>query len=338
MLWKNFKLIPCFVFIIFSAYSQVTSSIYISYSSLIQKGESLILDDNFKDAIEYYEEAFNFCKPLASDCFTAIQLAAVNKNSKRFKQFLLKGFEAGLECHDLLSDSLINSYVKERKLNRFLKNNYATNRSKYEDGLDYYLLDTLNNLSKIDNRYKTMYLDSLARVDTLNRNIYEKKYDSIVSNLVENSLVPLIKKFGYPGERLTGVNRVGQISDPYNYSFSNNKALFILLHYYRNPKTCEYNSLFKNEVYKGNMRPEVFASIMDFQFKFGKNTYCKAKPYNQWHKSEDSSDFELINERRRQIGLGSFQDEDEKNKRGMNICYKYDNKDYKHIRLFYWCG
>ncbi|WP_339666975.1 hypothetical protein [Maribacter arcticus] len=320
------------------SFSQNSSSVFIQYSSLVQKGESLLLEDNFKKALHYYDDALQTCTPLASDCFTAMQLAAFNNNRKLFKIFMIKGFKAGLTKVDLTKDSLLLSYLNEKKLNDFAEVKYRKNRFKYEKGLNQFIVDTLNKLSIIDNRYKTMYLDSLARGDTLNRNIYEKKYDSIVSNLVEKSLMPLIEKFGFPGQRLTGVSKVGQLNDPYNYSFSNNKALFILLHYYSNPKTCEYNSIFKNEVFKGNMRPEVFASIMDFQFKYGKNAYCKAKPYNQWHKSEDSAEFEIINERRRQIGLGSFQDEEEKYKRGMNICYKYDNKDYKHIRLFYWCG
>jgi hypothetical protein len=320
------------------SFNQKSSSVFIKYSSLVQKGESLVLEDNFKKALYYYNVAFQTCTPLASDCFTAMQLAAVNNNSKLFKKFMIKGFQVGLKKVDLIKDSLLYSYFNKKKLNDFAEVKYRKNQFKYEKGLNPFLVDTLNKLSSIDNRYKTMYLDSLARVDTLNRNIYEKIYDSIVSNLVENSLMPLIEKYGFPGQRLTGVAKVGQINDPYNYSFSNNKALFILLHYYSNPKTCEYNSLFKNEVFKGNMRPEVFASIMDFQFKYGKDAYCKAKPYNQWHKSEDSAEFEIINERRRQIGLASFQYEEEKYKRGLNICYKYDNRVYKHIRLFYWCG
>ncbi len=335
---KEIEILFCLFILGTWSYGQDSSSVFIEYSLSIQRGESHILEDKFKEAMNHYNDAIKMCKPLASDCFTAMQLAAVNENTKKFKQFTIKGVQTGLKREDFKNDSLLHDYFNDNKLNKFLEKTYKVNRLKYEKGLNKYLLDTLNKLSQIDNHYKIMYIDSLSRVDTVNRNVYEMKYDSIVTNLVENSLIPIIEKYGYPGQRLTGANKVGQIKDSYNYSFSNNKALFILLHYYSNPKPCKYNSLFENEVFKGNMRPEIFASIMDFQYQYGLEANCKSQPYNQWWKSDDSSQFEIINRRRKVMGLGPFQEEEKKHKRGLNICYKYDINEFKHVRLFYWCG
>lgn len=317
---------------------QNSSSPYVQYSSLITQGESLVLKENFRDAEKYYSAAFKVAKPIASDCFTAMQIAAVNLDNRSFKNFLVMGLQSGLRPKDVTSDSLLNNYVKRKRLAKYLETKYRINRVKYENSIDYRLSDALNVISKIDNRYKILYLDSLSNSDTLNREIYFRKYDSIVLNLVENRLIPLVEKHGFPGQRLVGFEKVGQPSDPYNYSFSNNKALFILLHYYSYPRSCKYNALFLKQVLNGYMRPELFASIMDFQFKYGNDNSCKAEPYNQWHYTDDASQFERINQKRAAIGLGAFQEEKKKYARGLNICYDYANGKFEHIRLFYWCG
>jgi hypothetical protein len=62
-----------------------------------------------------------------------------------------------------------------------------------------------------------------------------------------------------------------------------------------------------------------------------------SKQYNQWWHHRESSQLEIINKRRRIIGLGIFLEE-VKNIRKNYICYKYDKNDFIHVRLFYWWG
>ena len=90
------------------------------------------------------------------------------------------------------------------------------------------------------------------------------------------------------------------------------------------------------EMKKGNLRPEHYATIIDYQVKYGADM-CNVLPYNEW-RIGDSINIEEINSRRAEIGLGRFELIKKKYDRGMDICRETDQGNYEHIKLFYWCG
>lgn len=316
------------------------SNPYLNYSLNISQAESFILKENYSEALRFYKKAFSInIKPIAKNCFTAMQVAAIENDIKFFKKTLKKGFERGLIPEYLSNDSLIGSYISKNKLEKFINSEFEISNKKYKKSINYKLLDTINKLSNLDNKWKIYYLDSLSSYDSKNKDIYWEKYDSIISDIVDVKLIPLIIKYGFPEERNIDLNYLGikSLSNKpnYDYSFGNNKAKLIFLHYYSYPRDKRYNQLLKNEVFKGNLQPEIYASIMDFQSKFSNiDEY-----YNEWHQIDDSNKFEAINKRRLEIGLLPFEEKNLKFKRGQKICKeKRENKNHKQVRLFYWCG
>lgn len=313
---------------------------YINYSLDVSQAESFILKENYSEALRFYKNAFSInVKPIAKNCFTAMQVAAIENDILFFKKTVKKGFERGLLPEYLINDSLIRSYISKNKLKKFINSQFEISNKKYKKSINYKLLDTINKLSYLDNKWKIYYLDSLSTYDSKNKDIYWKKYDSIISDIVDVKLIPLITKYGFPEERNIDLNYLGikSLSNKpnYDYSFGNNKAKLILLHYYSYTRDKSYNQLLKNEVFKGNLQPEIYASIMDFQSKFSNiDEY-----YNEWHQTEDTNKFEAINKRRFEIGLLPFEEKNLKFKRGQKICKeKRENKNHKQVRLFYWCG
>lgn len=328
--------------IIYALGSSQTKKIsrFIQYSSMIQSGEANILDEEFGAALKNYDQAIELvARPLASDCFTALQLAAFLGEEGTFRRFLGKAFSVGLNLGDLKRDSLLHSYIKQNDLGRTLSRKFEKHRKVYAQNIDRFLLDTLLQISEYDNKWKVYYLDSLSMADPKNRKLYDDKYDSIVTDLVEGKLMPLISQYGYPGERRIGIERVGGTErQPYDYGFTENHAIMILFHYYRKPKECKYNELFYAEMLKGNLDTRHYAAIMDFQAAFGENRFCEVPYYNEQQITQDTAQFETINNRRSNIGLGRFELVGEKYKRGQKICREIKNGNYRHIKLFYWCG
>lgn len=313
---------------------------YIKYTHTINTAEAYILNNDYKNALIHYKKAFSIkIKPIAKNCFTAMQVAAIENDLKSFKSFSIKGLERGLLATYFTKDSLISNFISQNHLEDFIANNTKKATQKYSKNINHFLLDTIQKLSHIDNKWKIHYLDSLSYVDTNNKTKYWNKYDSIVSEIVENKLIPIIKKYGYPSERNINLEFVSNKNNPYNYAFANNRTKLILLHYYSYPRTCEFNDLLKNEVYNGNLTSEHFAEIMDFQAKYNEEKFCQVEYYNEWHQTKDSTKFEAINNRRSEIGLFPFQEKGLKYKRGQKICKeKKENIDHKQVRLFYWCG
>lgn len=310
---------------------------FIYYTSLIKEAESYILDSSYVKAKKKYEKAFNLVdKPLASHCYTAMQVSAQIGDVNSFKVFLKKGLERGLTIDVIKSDSLTSTFIKQNDLSEFLIKEYSERHILYEKSINKFLKDTIQRLSEIDNKWKIFYLDSLSNIDVKNKAFYWAKYDSIISKIVEKKLMPIIQEYGYPGERSTGYEKVGNNS--YDFALVNNRAKLILLHYYSFPRNCDYNQIFKDEVEKGNLLPEHFASIIDFQAKWGQKKFCIVEFYNQWWTTDNPNAINTIDKNRMNLGLETVEELRLKQIRGQQICNKMRDGYYKHIKLFYWCG
>lgn len=117
------------VFILFtfscSNYQNKYKERYRDYTSLIKEAEHFVLDSNYIDAESNYLKAFSLVKkPLASHCYTAIQVSAQIEDVNSFKVFLKKGLERGLTIEVIISDSLINAFLKDNNLTIYLNKEY----------------------------------------------------------------------------------------------------------------------------------------------------------------------------------------------------------------------
>lgn len=298
----------------------------------IQNAEYFILEEEYKNALKLYKKGYSNNKFwTANNCFTAAQVAAVLDDKVFFLKCLKLGMDKGLEPIFFKNDTILNDYIKSKNLGLKIEKRYIKSKVKYNSNINKFFNDSIVKLSQLDNKWKIYYLDSLANIDSFNKDKYLKKYDSIVKDIVENHLVKLIKKHGYPYFNI--------FLEQNGNSYGNNRAKLILLHYYSMPKSCDFNDLLKNEVFKGNLPAEHFAEVMDFQAKYGREESCKVGFYNEWHICDDSLMNDEINRRRREIGLRDFKEKIKKFERGKQICREIRvRKIYKHIRLFYWCG
>ncbi|UPQ80573.1 hypothetical protein M0M57_06960 [Flavobacterium azooxidireducens] len=210
----------------------------IDRTHLINEAERFILSEDYTKANDFYKQAFKFnIKPYVENCFTAAQVSAVCNQLKDFIFFTRKGFQSGLRYSDFEKDSILFNFIKDNKIELKLKQFFKSDSLIYYQSIDHELKNEVEKLSILDNKWKIFYLDSLSN------------YDSIVSNIVEKGLIPLIERHGYPGEKLIGMERVGSQNNN-NYGFVNNKAKLILLHYYSYPRDCRYNNLLRRELQK----------------------------------------------------------------------------------------
>jgi hypothetical protein len=129
------------------------SNPYINYSLNVSQAESFILKENYSKALQYYKKAFSInVKPIAKNCFTAMQVATIENDIKFFKNSLKKGFERGLLPEYLTNDSLIRSYISKHNLDKFIKSQFKILNKKYKESINYALLDSINKLSDLDKK------------------------------------------------------------------------------------------------------------------------------------------------------------------------------------------
>lgn len=321
------------------------------YYDNINLAKEAILYKQFEKADSLYALAISSEYSIAKDKFAGLGLSAKLSNKsqflERYKLFLMDGGAFNY----LEKDSLLNRYLREQNL-PFLDSLKSLNQKYCETHLgsiNLNLRDKLLGLSHKDNKWKVHYIDSLVRVDATNQSIYENEYAAIVNAIVEDELFPYIEKYGYPGEKLTGID--GSICYGNNAtSLFNNYAKVILLHYYSNfgvtlnsKEKLNYQiSLLKGEVLKGNLSNNLYASIVDFINKYVEKQFIPKSLgyYNEWHSSKDTTaqNIQAINERRSAIGLMDLELKAELRQRGLDICKEKKEGNHEVIRLFDWCG
>lgn len=311
----------------------------INFTYKINLVEQDILNEDFKKALINYKKIYKIYKRLltAKNCFTATQLSIIQNDKEQAKNFIVEGMNKGLIPKYYYNDSIINRFIIENNLNDFINEQYLQSKKKYEKNIDKNLNYNINSISNEDNKWKIYYLDSLSRIDKENKDLYYKKYDSIVKEIVEKKLLPIMLMENF-SERKLELNCLGCINNEnsLNYAFGNNNIKIVLLHYFSFKREKDKIESIKKVVFKGNFCPRKFAEISDYFAKFSNDPDYF---YNEWANIQDLEQISKINERRLNIGLTSFQDKDRKFERGKMVCKekrKGSNKQF--IKLFYWCG
>lgn len=307
---------------------------YITYHQRIGKAEQAILVSNYTKAVAIYDSVFNdYSFVFAENCYTATQTAVVAGDYNNAFRFLQRCFLQGLEL-EIVDDDSILVQLKGQKQWESVKSKYDSLNRIYKGNIDWELrfkIDSLNNLDRaLRDKHENHPWNFLWRRFIL------LKWRKVTKSVVENGLYQIIKEKGYPGERLIGVDKKWM---KYKYQQERNAkgsyfAFVILIHYYNIPRKLQMEELLKEAVKKGNLTPSHFASIMDFQAKWGKDKYYHGGFYNEWHKTKDTTQFTQINQRRLAIGLGDFQFRDKKWDRGIKIGKLKLQGYFKHISFF----
>ncbi len=241
------------------------------YKEIIRAEETYFLKNKPIEALAIYITVFNkYDFVFSNDAFIALQIAV--KENLPYQLFLEKGIANGLDIKMIHSCKFLKEKIDTSK-NEF-KELFIRNREQY--------------LKKINYNYRyqiyKIYLN-----DQINKN--KKNYYDILPFDIEQT-VGLIKKFGFPSEKILGANSydifnakgtpefdITFLEKQYGitekkdtkYRSSNESNTFdiifpILVHH---PCFFQFNEdLIWQEVLKGNLHPREFGMINDNQFRF----------------------------------------------------------------------
>ncbi len=320
------------------ATSTIFSQDYIKYSTRINEAEYFIINKNYERALGIYDSLFNEYEFIyARNAFTACQLAAYISDSLIFEKCLDKCFLAGIDIN-VLSISPIISKMKSK--NEWISTipRYRILNQKYISKIDTILKKRVDNLSAIDQKYTrrcNMFFGFAYP-------FFYRKANKTYSQLVDSLLLIYNEKGVLPHERNIGISFKYNLSVKKdslniikgNFDFSNQKVILILLHNQSNEKLIKSNFLLEN-LEKGYLKPDDYASIIDFYAKYGSNNDFKNISYNQHFRDYDSTNWININNRRKIIGLESFELLRAKEQRSIDILKtSIINCDYNYIKLW----
>jgi hypothetical protein len=266
------------------------------YYRHINRGKLLAIEMNWSAAIDAYQAAFESYKyPFARDCFNAVELAVLDKDTVGLKQFLAKAFIRGIRSSDLESAGIINDYM-DREFYQIAKAAEDSLQHIYNSTINIQLRDEIIQMFEDDQKLRDLYYEA----NVLRKVKVKRKWRELNSRQVER-LVDITVQHGFPGEKLIGFDRSEMHAKIMTSNYSAGIPIVILIHHFSQPNES-IDSLLEREVKLGNLYNEHFATICDFEAKFGKNKFPNYGYYGLRHKPKKLNKSRL-NVKRTVIGL-----------------------------------
>lgn len=306
---------------------------YVDYHKRRIVAERAILDSNYEKAVAIYDSIFSEYEfVFARNCYTACQTAIEVGNMDKAFSFMKRGVLQGLKIDVIDQDSILIGLKKDFRWQEF-NQEYDSLRRIYIGKVKWDLRYKTNQLYDLDQKWRDKH--QLHPWNFLWKPFIWTKWQKVTKKIVLNELTPIIDSLGFPGEKLIGLDEKWMHYKRRRDGVGTSFAFMILVHYYSKPRDANLNEKLYSEIEKGNITPEQYASLIDFQAKWGKGKQYKGLNYNQWHATKDSTLFAQIDANRFKIGLESLSDFKAKRNRAFGIIKQIQKgKIYHHVKLW----
>jgi len=278
-----------------------------NYYETINEGKLFVIEKNYEAAIESYTKAFNFYSyPAARDCYNAIELSILTQDTQKVIYFIEKAIERGVHIEDLNNKLSIENQVSSTAFKN-LKAKEDSLLQAYHSRINWDIREEINRIFKEDQTLRTSYYS--AKI--FKKNSIRKKWEALNVQQVAR-LIEITRQHGFPGENLIGLDRTEMHPKISTKNFSAGMPIVILIHHYSQPNTS-IDSLLYEQVKKGNLSNEHFATICDFEAEFGKNKYENFGYYGTKHQPKKLKK-SALDQKRKRIGLLELDQSEQLNK------------------------
>lgn len=174
---------------------------YTIYHQRIVDAETFIAHENYRDALQVYEELFNNYEFIfLRDYQIATQVALFLDMEQKAKNFLLKGIASGWHINSIRQNKYL---VKLRKSNdwNLIREQYPSLNKQYESGLNQKLRRRVKGMFSIDQRKA---VGALFKFSSEAQDRYAEKKFAPHSEKQIAEFLDILNNYGYPGEKLIG--------------------------------------------------------------------------------------------------------------------------------------
>lgn len=276
---------------------------YIGYTRFITITDSLILDSNYREALQVMNQLpAQYPSIFARHCVKALQLSVLNSDTISMDDWLTRSILKGVPLWMLRRSKITAPLFTSDHFKQLIRHSDSVYQNQLSQ-LNQSIRDTVRQLQNLDQKRTRRVNDGFV---PLRYSIYGLQW--IRNNKKQLLILKNMSQYrGFPGEKLIGLgnNFFDSIEHKkyfhlYGPSPVVTEAYIMLIHAYSRKSIC-LDTLWYREVLKGNMEAYQYASIMDFIAEYGKRK--TQKYYNQWHSDPDRTHDPEINRRRIQLGL-----------------------------------
>lgn len=274
----------------------VFSQNYIEYYQAINAAKSAVINEDFQIAAQKYQQTFEqFDFEFARDCYHAVEVAAIlNVDSTTFF-FIECALKRGIP---------FSFFEKMPELEAFRQTTYwqkiQDNQFQYfeiyKSQIDTTIRNEINRMFHNEQEIRAQYY---KWYNFYKRTWLNKKW-KILNHHQVMRIIEITNQKGFPGEQIIGIDEKSFHPKVEENRLSAGMPIVIFIHHYSQPNRS-FDSLLIQEIKKGNLYPQHFAVICDFEAKYGQSKYPNFGFYGAAFpiKSDESA----INEKRKSIGL-----------------------------------
>lgn len=272
---------------------------HIKYWRLYYSMEESVIDSNYTKALEYYHDLYQQYEFIyANHAFIGLQLCAINSEKQNIQKYIERCYQAGILEEVLKNNSIIKKHIPNIEKYDI---NYDSLRAVYKGRINLKIREEIIRMDSLDN----------IATDKVNKSFLNYSEWRKVSRKNAKRIFEITEAYGYPGEKLIGINQNQQFIDSigdykigWNILNQSYRATNMLVHYFSSySRAChKKNMILLKQVKQGYLEPTDYGIFHDFQarWKFtGQNKECY---YNVWHIDPHKRTDE-INSRRLNIGL-----------------------------------
>lgn len=290
-----------FIIIIVSIFTtNICAQNAIDYYIGINEAKLYVIENDFDSAINSYSQVFGSNDfVFARDCFNAIEISILAKNSVKIKYFIEKAISQGIRVSDIEQSFKLDDYLAPKALNE-IKANEDSLFTIYSSRINWKIREEINQMFSEDQIIREEYYTA----NIFQRNKVRKKWKTLNAKQVER-LIEITKQYGFPGESLIGLDRNEMHPKIKTSNYSAGMPIVIFIHHFSQPNPS-YDGLLYQELIKGNLYNEHFATICDFEAEFGKSRF-DIYGYYGLRQQPKKLDKNNLNLKRQQIGILEFE-------------------------------
>ncbi|MCH2224843.1 MAG: hypothetical protein MK066_08755 [Crocinitomicaceae bacterium] len=308
------KIATTVIFLLCSRYS--FSQDYYEYYEGVNKAKLSLIEDSLEKGVKHYFETFEkFDFVFARDCFNALEVASKIGNFDKIDCFFRRCLIQGIEFSFLEQKSILTDFKNTSAWPEILLVKDSL-RSIYENNVNWEIRDEINTIFAKDQAIRD--LTDKNRFNIFRIRKLNKQFEEVDRKLVLR-MIQITKEYGFPGEKLIGLDTDSMHQKMNHRNLTAGMPIVVFIHHYSQPNKS-HNSLLIDEVKKGNISNEHYATISDFQYTYGKEKDRDELCYSLMFIPE--LDSEIIDDNRSKINLLSISRTSELQRKKL-ITFKY---------------
>lgn len=275
---------------------------YLGYYQQVNKAKLLAVDSNYLQSALLYQktfEAYDF--EFARDCIHAVEVAAILNQETLTAYFIKCALKRGvpISYFDQIPEL---APFRSSPYFSIIQDSALVYQQEFQSNIHMDLRNEINAMFAADQEIRTRYYKWW---NFPLKPIIGKQWEALNQKQVTR-IVEITATHGFPGEKLIGIDFPEYHKKIDSTQFSAGMPIIIMVHHYSQPNVS-FDSILLEQVFKGNLYNEHFATICDFEAAFGKGKYECMGYYGLRQKPKNYTRNQFI-EKRNEIGLLSDDD------------------------------